>query len=332
MFAWAQVTGCSVDADSGIFGDSEWGGSNGGADSTGGTTGPEAPPPVVCEENAGVFDAVLDWSDAANTGISSNFVAVHAIHAPPVGGPKLDRDPTTARVFMMGGYVDQHLWDPLTGDFYTDGTLLFDDATLFCSGHAITPQGNLFFAGGGGGNAGLAIDGAYSLFRENVSTGIWTAEDPMQYERWYPTVISLADGRILVFGGGIDPICADIDEQSPCEALPSCNWEVNACAPDVDYISIARQTPEVFDYSMPEGSRWTSLARADFRPPLYPFMFLLPDGNVFYAGGDPGSGDQDADVDMIGRVLVFNGPSTEWGPHLYDAGLAGGSAVIPRVA
>ena len=30
------------------------------------------------------------------------------------------REPATARMLMMGGYLVQHLWDPLTGDFLYD--------------------------------------------------------------------------------------------------------------------------------------------------------------------------------------------------------------------
>src|ERR1044071_2693614 len=69
----------------------------------------------------------------------------------------------------------------------------------------------------------------------------------MAYDRWYPTVTALPDGRMLVTGGEID--C------DGCEAV----------------------IPEV--YSPPTNS-WTSLSGASLSVPYYPHMFVVPDGRV----------------------------------------------------
>ena len=69
----------------------------------------------------------------------------------------------------------------------------------------------------------------------------------MQYERWYPTVTALPDGRMLVTGGETN-----------------CN-ECNALIPEV--------------YN-PATNTWTQLTGASKEFPYYPHMFVLPDGRV----------------------------------------------------
>jgi hypothetical protein len=331
VFAYMTLSACSVD-ESPVTSDDTTAGPGGVADSTGGSgsTG-DPPPPVVCEENAGAFDPLLDWSEAANAGIAVNFVATHVVHAPPVAAGELARDPSTARLLVMGGLNDQHFWDPLTGEFATDGALRLDNVNLFCAGHSITPEGNLFFVGGGGGNASLALSSTFRLDHVVADSGSWQPLAGMAYPRWYPTVTSLGDGRMLVFGGSVDGACSDRLSVGTCEANLACNWDwiATECVPDADYESVARQTPEIFDPSDGVYGSWTTLPASDFTPPLYPFMFLLPDGNVFYAGGDPGTDDQDGNDDVtVGQVLLLDGNAPDWATTGYPANLAGGSAVM----
>lgn len=256
--------GCNRDeADAGEYGGSD----------DGGTT--------ACVDEPGAFDDVLDWSQASNEGIDAEFVAIHVAHLPPT---QPDRAPESARFFVMGGDRDQHLWDPLTGEFTSIILNPMMPVNFFCAGHAITPSGSLLVSGGGGSDPGLAINVVY---RYNPTFGIagWQSRDAMDYDRWYPTIIMLADGKALAFGGG--------------------------------GLAIA----EIYD---PVNDAWSSVPEeASIGSPNYPYMFVLPDGNVFYAGAAPyiaeGGGD--------GRVLVLDDGPPYWSERRYPYEIGGGSAV-----
>ncbi len=251
----------------------EYGGTDGGG---GGT---------ACEPAPGEFEPELDWSQAENPGLSRNVVAAHVAHLPPRGP---ERDVDTARIFMMGGDVDQHIWDPLTGDFVAV-TLPQPDSGInfFCAGHVVTPNGSFVMTGGGGFDPVLAINEVYRLDRV-ADTGNWFQLAPMNHTRWYPTLTTLSDGKALAYGGaGTGP-----------------------------------RTPEIFDPSVGFTGAWTELPQGP-QSPSYPFMFVLPDGNVFYAGGESYT----AEDPSVGRVLVLNDGPAYWSGRTYTASIPGGSAV-----
>lgn len=96
---------------------------------------------------------------------------------------------------------------------------------LFCSGHALLPDGRLFVAGGHGGlrtHTGASADGYIGLrllsifqaqnFRRDVTAfrqSLWwtyfppapRTEPEAPEPRWYPTVVALPDGKMLIVGG-----------------------------------------------------------------------------------------------------------------------------------
>src|SRR5262249_19196270 len=75
----------------------------------------------------------------------------------------------------------------------------------------------------------------------------WSTGGGMSFQRWYPTVTALPDGRMLVTGGETN--CND------CEAV----------------------IPEVYT----EGTNsWAQLTNASINVPYYPHVFVLPDGRV----------------------------------------------------
>ena len=75
----------------------------------------------------------------------------------------------------------------------------------------------------------------------------------MAYPRWYPTATTLPDGRVLVTSGTTN--------------CPTCIVDI----------------PEVYD---PATNTWTELTNARLAVPVYPFMFVLPDGRVLNAGAE----------------------------------------------
>lgn len=68
--------------------------------------------------------------------------------------------------------------------------------------------------------------------------------------------------------------------------------------------------PEVFT----PGAGWTQLTDAQLSLPLFPYLFVLPDGRVLYAG--PGNPTRTLEVDTQTWITVGNSP------------IGGGSAVM----
>jgi Domain of unknown function (DUF1929)/Glyoxal oxidase N-terminus/Kelch motif len=116
---------------------------------------------------------------------------------------------------------------------------------LFCSGHTFLPDGRIFVSGGHrSGNVGLANASVY-----DPATNTWVREPSMNAGRWYPTNTLLPNGDVLVISGSAD--------------------RVNNTLPQV--WRAASRT-------------WRSLTSAQMTLPLYPNMFLAPNGKVFIAG------------------------------------------------
>jgi len=89
------------------------------------------------------------------------------------------------------------IWDPLT-----DTHVRVDTDTgynLFCAGFATLEDGRLFLAGG---NANAALDGLVETHTFNPVSDTWALGQRMDYPRWYPAVTPLADGDLLISGGG----------------------------------------------------------------------------------------------------------------------------------
>jgi concanavalin A-like lectin/glucanase superfamily protein/galactose oxidase-like protein/Big-like domain-containing protein/Kelch motif protein len=121
----------------------------------------------------------------------------------------------------------------------------------FCSGHCSLPDGRTLVAGG----HDAVFDGITDANIFDPGTRTWSSTPPMAFARWYPTVTALPDGRALVVSGAIN--CA-------------------TCIADI---------PEVYN---PGTNTWAQLTQARLTLPLYPQMFVLPDGRVLAAGASEG--------------------------------------------
>jgi hypothetical protein len=135
------------------------------------------------------------------------------------------------------------LWDPVGNSFES----VAEPADLFCSGHALLPDGGLLVAGG---HSGVNDQGTRSTQIYNYATKTWTPGLPvMQNGRWYPTVTALPTGEILTVSGG-------------------------------DTAKALNLIPEVWT----TGGTWRALTSAASNIPYYPMMFVAPNGTVFVAG------------------------------------------------
>ena len=177
--------------------------------------------------------------------------------------------------------------------------LHFDNfnSNIFCSGHSFLADGRLLVAGGHYSNGNVANaqtqaatfpsdvltnnrgNGYVGLREVNIfnykgnlnsnQTGyVWQTSanivgqpvptlPAMNYRRWYPTNTTLSDGKVVVTSGQEWADAAGNSVQGP---------------------------PEVYN---PITNSWQVLNGAARQLPLYPWMFLAPDGRVFNAGPNP---------------------------------------------
>jgi len=125
------------------------------------------------------------------------------------------------------------------------------DTDLFCSGHALLPDGRLFVCGGTGRYSTGPDDpwgGSTAAYILDPVNG-WQRIADMTYGRWYPSVICLPDGRMLVASGTDNGVTV--------------------------------QAIEVYN---PFGGWDTLPPTADRQLPLYPRLHVLPSGEVAFAG------------------------------------------------
>ncbi len=135
------------------------------------------------------------------------------------------------------------LLDPVTGSI-TQFSLSWD---MFCNDMVLLPDGRVFINGGT-----IQYDPFYGALSSAVfdpSTNTFTNVQNMAHGRWYPTLTTLGDGRVMTFSGLLE--------------TGSTNTAV-----------------EIYTV----GVGWSTQYFAPWTPPLYPRMHLLPSGQVFYSG------------------------------------------------
>jgi hypothetical protein len=135
------------------------------------------------------------------------------------------------------------VWDPVAGTIITQ-PLAWD---MFCNAMSVLPDGRVFINGGNLQYDPFLGEPRNAVFDPVTST--FTDVENMAHGRWYPTVTTLGDGRVMTFSG--------LRETGGTNA-----------------------TVEI--YTM--GSGWSPEYPAGWTPPLYPRMHLSTDGRVFYAG------------------------------------------------
>lgn len=192
--------------------------------------------PVPWEQ---VFVSATDPARIGSWEVLSHTSGVFAVHAAVLH---------TGKVLLFSGTAERNLvkesrvWDPVT-DTMTTQTFPED---LFCAGHALLADGQVL-VNGGSNNPGQGIRSTF-IFDPVAET--WRKVGSMEFGRWYPTTITLPDGRILTFSG-------------------------RANGPPIVEL-------EVFD---PATESWTKLpATANKDVPIYPSLHVMHDGKIFYTG------------------------------------------------
>ncbi len=138
-----------------------------------------------------------------------------------------------------------YVWDPAAPGSFQQMALTSTE--LFCSGHSFLPDGRLLVAGGHIPPDAKAGSPDSNVF--DYRTNTWTLGPPMNAARWYPTNTTLPNGEVLVVAGTV-------------------------------VAGVNNDLPQVWTTS----GQWRDLTGATRVLPLYPFMFVAPNGKVFLAG------------------------------------------------
>lgn len=156
----------------------------------------------------------------------------------------------TGKVLAWGKYEPDgsmgmpRLWNPAAGA-PSAAAMVMADTMLFCAGHTLMADGRVMVSGGHkDDDRGLDVTNIFDPGAESWVPGL----PKMAAGRWYPTVTTLADGRLVTVAGR--------DANSSVVLVPEL-WENN---------------------------RWVRLPGASLRLPYYPRQFLGPNGKLFMAG------------------------------------------------
>ncbi len=176
------------------------------------------------------------------------------------------------------------VWDPdapAGANFTHPATLHRMDGRpfdFFCCGHAPLPDGRIL---AGGGN--LAYNNGNNLGQRDVAsfdpgTGQWSTRPATANGRWYPTLLTLPDGRILAVSGKNDT-----------------NGDLNA----------------EFELYDPALDQWVHLHPPQnfVGLPFYAHLFVIADGRVFFSGGrmDDGRPQAAGILDLGHQPVGFQG-------------------------
>ncbi|MCH8269919.1 MAG: DUF1929 domain-containing protein [Planctomycetes bacterium] len=200
--------------------------------------------------------------------------------------------------FLVHNRETASVWDPVTGNFQSVPPPA--NSRLFCSGHSAMADGRILFAGGAFEEPianSPAPKEAYlfdpgDLDLDPPTPPSWSQLSDMEYQRFYPTCTTLGDGKVLVASG--------------LRARPPPNLPHSLAT----FLELYDPAAQAFETLAPE--------RRQYR---YPFMFLLPDGNLVDAGPDT----------LTRRLLAPPGvPEWIWseGQAGPEAGMYVGSAVV----
>jgi PKD repeat protein len=172
-----------------------------------------------------------------------------------------------ALIFSTGD--DVQLWN-IGSNTFKPVPATFGD--LHCAGHVTLADGSALVVGGQEGSPfiGTKITATFDPVTES-----WTNRTPMHYARWYPTITTLPDGRVLSTGG--------TDEGKGKVRIP-----------------------EIYD---PTTDTWTELPGAAKTQPLYPFMYVDPTSGRLY---DAAPAARTEFLDIAGGGSWSPGPMSGW--------------------
>ncbi len=169
------------------------------------------------------------------------------------------------------------LFDPETGKFEriaSPPAVQYGESNdLFCAGHLQLADGNVLFIGGTGRYyPGGAFTGTKQVNLYNWQTGKWSALGQLKEGRWYPSLVPLADGKIVIFSG--------LKLDAPNQINPS----IEIYDPKTEkfhYIDLTGIKNSPFNTKLKNADVYDSID-------LYPRVFPTADGRLLITGDEAG--------------------------------------------
>lgn len=190
------------------------------------------------------------------------------------------------------------------------GALFCSDQVLLANGDLLVPGGTSYYAEPRVPNTqfGLAeLQGLRNTRIFHPATDTWTQSGPMNYGRWYPSLVTLGNGDVFV-ASGVTKLIKPVYPANP--QLSGTNVE------QTETYSIASGS---WTYNGPSASR--SL-------PLFPRLHLLPDGNVYYdAGGQTFNPQGQSYDEALWNITAVYNPTTKTWRNL---GVPAGVSIDPN--
>jgi len=191
---------------------------------------------------------------------------------------------------------------------------------LFCAGHLQLADGNvLFISGTGRYYPGGRFTGSRQANIYNWQTGKWSAAGQLKEGRWYPTLVSLADGKIVIFSG--------LKINAPNQINPSIEI-YDPKTGKFHYIDLTGIDNSPFNTYIEGADGYDSID-------LYPRVFPTADGRLLITGDEAGIANvlvqskskksylMSVHEDEGGKLSV----SFEVGPERFETSKAYGTAI-----
>lgn len=144
------------------------------------------------------------------------------------------------------------------------GALFCSDLVFLANGKLLVPGGTHYYSEPHVPNSGygvLELEGLRATRIFDPATNTWAQSGDMNFGRWYPSLVTLGNGKVFV-ASGVTKLIKPIYSKHPL--LSGTNVE---------------QT-ETYD---PATGKWTNNGpSAKHTLPLFPRLHLLPDGKVYY--------------------------------------------------
>ncbi len=158
---------------------------------------------------------------------------------------RAEGDPDVRRYYDGSHAV---VWNPKGGSFFDVSW----DGTVFCSGHSFLADGRLFVTGGLKQEECLTQGRVETWFLDPFTLE-WTQGPDMAKSRYYPTNLTLGDGRVIILSGNND-----------------------SCA--------INGRMEIFDPDRGADGTIKGIGPGARPMRIYPRVHLLPDGRVVHVG------------------------------------------------